>query len=304
MAASIYLRANNGLWVCAEGGGGREVTANRPVPRSWETFTILCAGNPQKAPDYGDRVHLQASNGQYVCAEGGGGREVVANRKSPHEWETFVLCRPPGTTASSAIDKGRITPVAFRTWNGRNYLCAEDGGGRELVANRRAIGPWEVFSLWIAGQPVSQQPVFPITAVRDQEITPGNHMHSWMSLDANGHMSASTHTWTDNFWQGVHAVSNVALLDENMEVIWYSADCICGVAGKIDPTGPHDRVCAFSGTVPAAVLPRIRSVAICHRTDPHSDFENWCKSPAGVAVITVAAVAVALTVAGSLAGPV
>ncbi len=33
-------------------------------------------------PTPGSRVALQASNGQYVCAEGGGGQAVVANRNA------------------------------------------------------------------------------------------------------------------------------------------------------------------------------------------------------------------------------
>jgi hypothetical protein len=37
------------------------------------------------------RIHLRADNGQYVCAEGGGGGEVVANRDSAREWETFTV---------------------------------------------------------------------------------------------------------------------------------------------------------------------------------------------------------------------
>jgi hypothetical protein len=36
-------------------------------------------------------IHLRADNGQYVCAEGGGGREVVANRDRAQEWETFTV---------------------------------------------------------------------------------------------------------------------------------------------------------------------------------------------------------------------
>ncbi len=34
-------------------------------------------------------VGFQAANGQYVCAEGGGGRELVANRNQIGPWETF-----------------------------------------------------------------------------------------------------------------------------------------------------------------------------------------------------------------------
>ncbi|HEY3275915.1 MAG TPA: hypothetical protein VGJ94_04790 [Syntrophorhabdaceae bacterium] len=296
----IFLRANLGQYVCAEGGGGREVVANRQSPHQWETFEIISAANPSQLPNYGQRVFLKAINGQYLCAEGGGGREVVANRQSAHEWETFVLVKPTGTSASSAIIPGQMTPVAFRAWNGQ-YVCAEDGGGRELVANRNAVGPWETFSLLVAGT-LTMVPLFPIYGVRDDQVTSGNHMHTWISLDKAGHLSGNTHTWTDNMWQGVHAVSNIAFLDADKSILWTSEDCVCGVAGKIDPTGPHDRVCTFSATVPGDKLNQIRAVAICHRADPHSLFIDWVKSPVGTAVIVVVAVAVGLTVAGSLTG--
>ena len=36
-------------------------------------------------------IALQAHNGQYVCAEDGGGREVVADRDEIRDWETFKL---------------------------------------------------------------------------------------------------------------------------------------------------------------------------------------------------------------------
>jgi hypothetical protein len=77
------LRAANGQYVCAEGGGGREVVANRDQILGWETFSLIDLGN--------SRVALRAANGQYVCAEGGGGREVVANRDQILGWETFEL---------------------------------------------------------------------------------------------------------------------------------------------------------------------------------------------------------------------
>ena len=80
----IHLRANNGQYVCAEGGGGREVVANRDARGPWETFTVERVRS-------GDNIALRANNGQYVCAEGGGGREVVANRNARGPWETFEL---------------------------------------------------------------------------------------------------------------------------------------------------------------------------------------------------------------------
>ena len=79
------------------------------------------------------RIALKAANGQYVCAEDGGGRNLVANRAKVGLWEAFIVTEVHGQLAMRAI-------------NGR-YVSAEGGGGRELIANRDEIGPWEVFTL-------------------------------------------------------------------------------------------------------------------------------------------------------------
>lgn len=39
----------------------------------------------------GEIIYLQANNDLYVCAEYGGGRELVANRWKPLGWESFVI---------------------------------------------------------------------------------------------------------------------------------------------------------------------------------------------------------------------
>lgn len=119
----VTLRANNRQYVCAEGGGGREVVANRDVPRGWETFEMQ--------EHEGSKVSLRANNGQYISAEGGGGREVVANRNAVGPWEMFEIQR-----ASNR--------VSLRAHNGQ-YVCAEGGGGRELLANRNVVAGWELF---------------------------------------------------------------------------------------------------------------------------------------------------------------
>jgi len=123
---AVALRANNGQYVCAEGGGGGEVLANRDQMKEWETFGLvqLDDGN----------VALRAINGQYISAVGGGGGKVLANQLHVKEWETFQM-----------IGVGP-NQVALRAHNGK-YVCAEGGGGRELVANRSTIGPWETFTL-------------------------------------------------------------------------------------------------------------------------------------------------------------
>ena len=75
-------------------GGGAHVAANRAVGGPWESFRII---NLDGWSDFltGDRVALQAVNGQYVVAENGGGGNglgsVNANRSAIGPWETFVL---------------------------------------------------------------------------------------------------------------------------------------------------------------------------------------------------------------------
>jgi len=78
-------------------------------------------------------MSLQAWNGNYVCAESGGGRELIANRDNRSRWETFQL-----------IELGN-SKVALKAWNGQ-YVRAEKGSGR-LIADRNRIGERETFEL-------------------------------------------------------------------------------------------------------------------------------------------------------------
>ena len=132
MGKSVAIRVSNGQFVCAEGGGGGAVVANRNAIGPWETLTLheLSGGN----------VALQAPNGHFFCAEGGGGQPLVANRSAIGPWETFARL-PAGAG------------FALRAANGQ-FVCAEGSGGRELVANRNQIGPWEIFSLLAAPQAI------------------------------------------------------------------------------------------------------------------------------------------------------
>jgi hypothetical protein len=174
----VALRTSNGHYLCAEDGGGREVTADRSTIATWETFQMIGVGTNQvvlrahngqyvsaqgggggavhanrdhqatwetfTVHHLGDgKVALSTLNGRYVCAEGGGGSDLVADRTQCHTWETFEFVRLlPGT------------PVALRT-SGGQYLCAEGGGGGALSANRAGIGPWENFELIEVGTKIA-----------------------------------------------------------------------------------------------------------------------------------------------------
>ena len=100
--------------------------ANGSAIGAWETFKLVDMGD--------NKVALQASNGQYVCAERGGGHSVVANRNAAYAWETFKLLYLGNTN------------VALQAYNGQ-YVCAEGGGGRGVVANCNTVGDWGIFKL-------------------------------------------------------------------------------------------------------------------------------------------------------------
>jgi hypothetical protein len=81
--ALIALKAYNGQYLSAEGGGGREIIANRAIKTIFETFEIEHLGN--------SNVAIKAPSGHYFCAESGGGREVVANGNTRGPREIFTL---------------------------------------------------------------------------------------------------------------------------------------------------------------------------------------------------------------------
>src|SRR4051812_49294431 len=88
----VGMRAENGMYLSAENGGGSVLNANRPWLRDWETFyPEKIAGQSGDAIVTGDSVHFRTINGNYICAEGNGGGEVNATRPAAAEWETFRL---------------------------------------------------------------------------------------------------------------------------------------------------------------------------------------------------------------------
>jgi hypothetical protein len=122
----VALRTIRGYYVVAEGGGGREVRADRAQIGAWERFTVHDLG--------GGKVALQASSGHFVVAEGGGGREVKADRPWIGDWEKWSLAR-----------HWNGYHWTLRAHNG-NYMVAEEGGGGVVNANRPWVGEWEAFT--------------------------------------------------------------------------------------------------------------------------------------------------------------
>ena len=122
-------------------------------------------------------IYLRAHNEQYVCAEEGGNKELMANRKLAREWETFEIVKLEGNHVALKAFNGKFVHAigggggklkADRNWikshetftlvrRGRNeialkahngkFVCAEGGGGRELLANRGRALEWETFNI-------------------------------------------------------------------------------------------------------------------------------------------------------------
>lgn len=103
----IALKGPNGLYVCAENGGGIDpriagevaVRCNRPERREWETFELIVLNETQAA--------LQTYNRHYVTAEGGGASFLRTDATSIGIWETLTVIPAAGL---------------FRTWDGRHIL--------------------------------------------------------------------------------------------------------------------------------------------------------------------------------------
>lgn len=79
-------------------------------------------GSPPPPPPPGLTVNMQAANGQWLVAEGGGGGIVNANRDHAGPWESFTVVDHNGGDLMDGDE------VSFVTDNGL-YLQAENGGG-------------------------------------------------------------------------------------------------------------------------------------------------------------------------------
>jgi hypothetical protein len=87
------------------------------------------------------KIRLRSHLGFYVCAERGGGDQVVANRYNASVWETFH--------ATNLSRRGTILSgdrISLQAYNGQ-YVCAEGGGGDGIVANRDTAAAWETFTI-------------------------------------------------------------------------------------------------------------------------------------------------------------
>lgn len=151
----VAIKTINGKYLTAEDGGGSVVNATRDKIGDWETFEVVDLRK-------GD-IALRSYNGDYIRVSKDG-KNVYADSDEIGNRETFQLMML------------RNNRVAFKTYD-EKYLCAEDGGGGKVVADREKIDSWETFELINVEQPISDKSELTVRS-EDKGIT-----FSWTKPD-------------------------------------------------------------------------------------------------------------------------
>ena len=86
------------------------------------------------------RIHLRTNNGNYLQALNGGGGEVNAKGSEARQWETFMLIDINGGKDVLSGEK-----VYLKAYDNQHFLCAENGGGSKIVADKIHAKKWETF---------------------------------------------------------------------------------------------------------------------------------------------------------------
>ncbi len=133
----IALRSRkNGKYVRAENGGGGRLIADQQTIGDDTRFTVeLVDDNSAGHLDDRSRVALRTRLGQYVCAENGGGREIVANRTAVGPWEAFMIKQLTGKTEP----KGGVASVALHAYNGEVVRVDPAGNAGILSATTTRV---------------------------------------------------------------------------------------------------------------------------------------------------------------------
>ncbi|MFK5635983.1 fascin domain-containing protein [Ornithinimicrobium sp. LYQ103] len=139
-SSRVRLRAPDGHYVAARGPDRvLDAAAQEPALRETVFTIVLATGEPRQFGHF-SRFALRASDGRFVCAEGGGNGTVVANRPKVGPWETFeahLHPEPPDSCLTTGI----------RTHSGMHFLQALKGGGAELSARGPLASEWETFDI-------------------------------------------------------------------------------------------------------------------------------------------------------------
>ncbi|WP_312815285.1 stalk domain-containing protein [Sedimentibacter sp.] len=137
-----------GYYLCAEDGGGNILTADRTEVGPWEKFEIV---NISKG-----YVAVKSDEGYYLSA-------------SDDEESLHVEATEVGKRQKFKLVELDNKKVALKTYYDK-YVCAENGGGGKVVADRTKIGEWESFEL-IKSKESNDEEKSTLTAkVSDKEV--------------------------------------------------------------------------------------------------------------------------------------
>jgi hypothetical protein len=139
----VNLRAANGMYLMADGGGGSTLSATGAAPGPWERISFTDANGG--VAESGDIVFLQAPSGHAWLAQNGGGQGVNVTGTGTGQYDVFEVVRAAGPGPIGPGDQ-----LAFRALHGQ-FVQALNGGGSGVAAIGGAIGAWELFV--ISGAP-------------------------------------------------------------------------------------------------------------------------------------------------------
>lgn len=137
----IALKTADGVhYLSAINGGGQDIVAVPTSRGDCELFQVI---GPL---EFGGIIALRTFDGShYLSAENGGGQGVSADADKALEWESFKIIGPDGRTDGWPVDSG--DKLSLLTYDGAHYLCAENGGGQGISANRTSPEAWETFTV-------------------------------------------------------------------------------------------------------------------------------------------------------------
>ena len=259
MATNVHFRANNGMYMSADNGGGGSIYANRALPAQWETFTIVDPDGPPL--NLGEQICIQVYDCLYMCAEGGGGGTLDANRVTPFTWESFRIQPTGGVQPGTPLTNGQ--QVAIQTYNG-NFLCAENGGGSIVDATRTAVGPWETFTVEVLGPAPVRQHQGPDIINNDSN----QFMESTVIFSDSGILSFETHTWTRNALYGFHGGAVAFFVDIADNIIANTDMYVYGVDGTWIPGLPSSVDMVQTPTFSQDIFNRTASIMVYHKYAP------------------------------------
>ena len=147
----VSLRTREGRYLRAVASERQRLRADRDRANVDELFELIDWNGGDL--EHGDLVSLRTWTGSFVLAEAGGGG-AVSTGSLYHERERLFLVlklQDAGIEGVPAVAQPIIGKrirsndfVALVASTG-HFVAAEEGGGRELNANRETIGGWETF---------------------------------------------------------------------------------------------------------------------------------------------------------------